>query len=291
MSLIEKLFPNRKKNLSQVEDAIYIDTICMGNTIPKVIHQTFSTKLLPPKLQENIENLKLQNPNWIHKLYDDDDIENYIRLNFPKLVKLYLSIDPAYGAARADFFRYLIIYKEGGVYLDIKSGLNRPLDTIIKNEDTLLLSHWTQYHPNFKLGFYKGITNPNGELQQWHIISVKGHPALKSVIITVCNNIEKYNPFLNGTGKMGVLNLTGPVAYTNAVTPLINFYPCRIEPSHEDIGLIYNVLDFHEAHHKVFEKQHYSQINTSIIKQSVLINIPLNLFNSLKKLIKLFKAH
>ncbi len=38
---------------------------------------------------------------------------------------------PRYGVVLADIFRYLVIYNEGGVYLDIKSTVNRPLDEII----------------------------------------------------------------------------------------------------------------------------------------------------------------
>lgn len=264
----------------------YIEDISLGNEIPKIIHQTFSSKKLPTQIQKNVENIKFQNPDWVHKFYDDGDRTNYIESNFPELLKYYLSISPDYGAARADFFRYLVIYKEGGVYLDIKSGLSKPLDDIIKESDSLILSHWTQYDPRFKLGFYKGIQNQNGELQQWHIISVSGHPILKKVINTVCSNIQKYNPLLHGTGKMGVLRLTGPIAYTGAITPLISVYPCRVELSHEKVGLIYNVLDTYDIHHQAFGKQHYSYIKKSIIKQSTFINLLLCIQNFIKSVLK-----
>ncbi len=265
----------------------YVRSIIFKPQIPKIIHQTFYTKNLPAELKKNIDNIKSQNPDWAHNLYDDTDIENYIKLNFPELLKFYLLINPIYGAAKADFFRYLVIYKEGGVYLDIKSGVSKPLNEIIKQNDSLLLSHWTQYDPSIKLGFYKGINNPNGEIQQWHILSASGHPIIKKVIDSVCSNIKKYNPLLHGTGKLGVLRLTGPIAYTEAITPLTSIYPCRVELSHEEAGLIYNVLDSHDTHHKVFGKQHYTMIKSSIVKQSTLMNTLLNVFNFIKKVSKL----
>ncbi len=271
--------------LNASNDKTYVDELEFEHHIPKVIHQTFFTKNLPDELEKNVKHIKLQNPDWLHKLYDDADIEQYIKLNFPELLRFYLLINPLYGAARADFFRYLLIYKEGGVYLDIKSGLSKPLNSIIQKNETFISSHWTQYDPSFKLGFYVGINNPNGEIQQWHIITAPGHPILKNVINAVCSNIEKYNSLLHGTGKMGVLKLTGPIVYTKIVTSLAEIYPCRIELSHEEAGLIYNALETYDLHHKVFAKKHYSQLKTSIVKQSILMDTLLHLLNFNKQIL------
>ena len=51
---------------------------------------------------------------------------NYIRREYGEsILSCYLRIDPVYGAARADLFRYLLLYRTGGVYLDIKSAARR----------------------------------------------------------------------------------------------------------------------------------------------------------------------
>ncbi|MCA3362157.1 MAG: hypothetical protein INF74_09420, partial [Roseomonas sp.] len=61
------------------------------------------------------------NPDWEYRLYEDADCERFIRENYDaETFKLFRSIHPDYGAARADFFRYLLLYRLGGVYLDIK---------------------------------------------------------------------------------------------------------------------------------------------------------------------------
>ena len=44
--------------------------------------------------------------------------------------------------ARADFFRYLLVYQLGGVYLDIKSSLDKPLKDVLRAEDQFILTHW-----------------------------------------------------------------------------------------------------------------------------------------------------
>jgi len=46
--------------------------------IPNLIHQTFYTKALPAELQGNIEKIRLLNPDWTHKLYDDSDKMQFI---------------------------------------------------------------------------------------------------------------------------------------------------------------------------------------------------------------------
>ena len=112
--------------------------------IPKVIYQTYTTKDLPLLLRENVARLKEINPDYHHELYDDTDIEWFIASRYGSdMLRTYRRINPRYGAARADLFRYLLIYKCGGVYLDIKSRTTRPLDEVLHPDDELLLSHWS----------------------------------------------------------------------------------------------------------------------------------------------------
>ena len=216
------------------------------------------------------------NPDWSYKIYDDNDIENYIKLHYPELVAIYYKINPIYGAARADFFRYLLIYNEGGVYLDIKSSITKPLDEIIKNDDVYLLSHWKneagEKHEN--AGLHHRIDNPYGEFQQWHIVAAKGHPFLKAVINNVCHNIQTYNPFFNATGTWGVLTVTGPIAYTLAITPYLNEYPHRLERYSEDYNFVYSIFsELHLHKHQILFKKHYSTLCDSIVKQSFLAHL------------------
>ena len=64
---------------------------------------------------------------------DDADINEYIgRAYGERLLGEFNRISPSYGATRADFFRYLLLYREGGVYLDIKSSMERPLDEVLQ---------------------------------------------------------------------------------------------------------------------------------------------------------------
>src|ERR1700692_1394936 len=116
----------------------------MSQQIPRIIHQIyFSQAPLPDVLIRNINHIKDMNPNWEHRLYDDAAINHFIASHYPSdYLDLYLKINPKYGAARADFFRYLLMYKCGGVYLDIKASTIKPLDGTIREEDRFLLAGW-----------------------------------------------------------------------------------------------------------------------------------------------------
>ena len=57
-------------------------------------------------------------PEFEQKLYTDLGVNNFINdFDYPGLKKAYNRINPKYGAARADLFRYAILYKNGGFYI------------------------------------------------------------------------------------------------------------------------------------------------------------------------------
>ena len=87
--------------------------------IPLHIYQTWHSKILPPKMEQCVNTLKEQNPEFTHHLYDDDDCYEFIKNNYnDEVLNAYVSLVP--GAYKADLWRYCILYKNGGIYLDIK---------------------------------------------------------------------------------------------------------------------------------------------------------------------------
>lgn len=157
-----------------------------GVTIPKIIHQTYKSRDLPPQFQASIDQLKAANPGWDYRFYDDSDIAKFISTFYgPHILKYYERINPQYGPARADLFRYLLLYKYGGVYLDIKSTFTKPIDEVVQTDDQYLLAQWCnrkdEKHEGFGMQSELNMTD-GGEFQQWHIISAPGHPFLRAVI-------------------------------------------------------------------------------------------------------------
>lgn len=229
--------------------------------IPKKIFQLVSDKKkIDKKFEKNIAYIKKLNPDWEYTLMDDADIQEYLSLHYPEIIPYYNRINPKYGAAKADLFRYLLIYREGGVYLDLKSAMKYPLNRIIHPDDQYILSYWNC--PCQKTV----LRNDDGEFQQWHVISRPNHPFLKAVIDLVTENISTYR-ISDGVGKNGVLKLTGPIAYTEAITPLLDKYPHKLVDTNEMIGLIYNNLD--SDHTSLYSKTHYSNIDEPIIISNI----------------------
>lgn len=246
-----------------------IDTVPQGTSIPKIIHQTFHAAPWPGDIAANMEKLKRLNPEWEYRFYDDDDIVAFIASHYgQEVLALYNSIDKAYGAARADLFRYLLIYRQGGVYLDIKSTADRPLDEVVRRDDTFLLSTWRNEKENaFGIwGVHRELRHlPYGEYQQWYIAAAPGHPFLKEVIEFVLRNIRTYLKGVHDAGAYAVLRVTGPVAYTLAIEPLRGRYPHRLVDSRADLGFVYSIFDRNadRVHEKVFS--HYSKVEKPLV--------------------------
>lgn len=229
--------------------------------IPKVIHQTIrSKKDLHPLFQENIAFLKELNPDWEHRLYDDEDCKQFIVEHYGQgYLETFNRIDLAYGAARADYFRYLLIYQTGGVYLDIKSRTHKPLDDVLSADDQYILSYWDNA-PDGKYagcGFWPQYGVPT-ELQQWHIMASPRHPYLKRVIEQVKANIDHYDPFALDIGGLSVLRSTGPIAYTLAIEPIKQLHPHRLVKI-DDLGIEYSFLEAQKMNHRDLLGSNYAK--------------------------------
>ncbi len=249
--------------------------------LPKIIHQTYPVYDLPPFYQQNIDRIKELCPGWEYRFYDNRDIQNYISTHFPDLLKYYNRINKNYGAARADFFRYLALYNEGGIYLDIKSAFTKPLDEVIPRKKVYLLSHWQngpgEKYENYGLfhDFRKELKPwpERGEFQQWFIVSPPGHPILRRTVDKVCKNIEDYRALTCEPGKMGVFKLTGPVVYTHAILSLIDTVEHSIVDAEQDLGFRYTILPGMKSHRKSFRYKHYSKQKIPIVKPIGILRI------------------
>ncbi len=95
--------------MPRVEDAV----------IPLKLHLFWHDKILPPKMQQNVELLKRTNPEFEVIVYDNEMAREYIKAHFSgDVLRAYETLIPM--SFKSDLFRYCVVYKEGGIYLDIK---------------------------------------------------------------------------------------------------------------------------------------------------------------------------
>lgn len=170
--------------------------------IPKIIYQTFKSLQLPWLTRWHISRFRARNPSYTYEFYDDQRVDEFISTEYGREVfNLYKQIN--IGAAKADFFRYAILYKKGGVYLDIDSTIKKKLDDFILPTDEAIVSE--ESHP--------------GVYVQWPLIYSAGHPFLERTIEIVLDNIRN-NRFPNSVHQM-----TGPTAYTKAIKECLTNNP------------------------------------------------------------------
>ena len=189
--------------------------------IPKVCYQTWVTKDLN-KLSNStrstiLSNQKL-NPDIKFVLWDDGDVDRFMRTEYSgRVYQAFSTLNPKYGAARADFFRYCVLLKHGGLYLDIKSifKVGNIFGKLILPDDICILDLRKELEPHrvqWKYGTY----------EQWFLVFAPGHPYLQRMVDRLVRNIEaKFEAWPVGTdalmpkesshSKKKILRLTGAV--------------------------------------------------------------------------------
>lgn len=182
-------------------------------SIPRNIFQTFKTSDLPWITRFYIRRMRKKNPGWNYEFYDDKRILDFFESEFPaEYLRAYRSL--TIGAAKADFFRYAVLYKKGGIYLDIDSYVKTAFDLFLQDDDTAVVSH---------------EANP-GLYCQWALIFDKGHPFLKKTLEKVLDNIIKHR------FPHDVHSTTGPLAFTEAVNDVLEENPAT---PHRFLGIDY----------------------------------------------------
>lgn len=262
--------PGAVRNARAGSWELRLPTVPAGDRIPKIVHQTFPTTELPAVLAAGLEQAKLDNPAWTFNLYTDADIDSFILREYgDDVAAAYRRIRPEYGAARADLFRYLAVYKLGGAYLDIKSRFTRPIDTVLDGNEGFILSQWRNGpgEDHEGMGLQADLVDmPGGEYQQWHVIAAPGHPFLRAVIVAVLDGLDGYTPWKTSVGRIGVLRLTGPIAFTRAIHPIRNQHPHRFVGYNDVVALQYSAY----ARSDLFRSAHYSELTASIVRRGMI---------------------
>lgn len=102
---------------------------------------------LPSQFKANVEKIAVLNDAWHLHFFGNQEIEIFIKKNYTTdIFEAFKSIHRSYGAAQADFFRYLVLYRMGGIYIDAKTKVEQPFDTWISRDDQYIVSQWSRAH-------------------------------------------------------------------------------------------------------------------------------------------------
>ena len=203
--------------------------------IPFIVWQTWKTAHLPIRIARTVKRFRKQNPEYTHYLMTDKDCGQFIRQHYggTRTEDAYFRLNPDFGAARADFWRYCVLFRYGGVYLDIDSTCIVPLRRIIRPCDSAVLSQeknqidrWTSETKTFEeRGFLSEppdqlTDQPSNVFLQWLLIFEPQHPLLAALIERVTDAVLNYReppPDHRPGGHIRTIYLTGPLRLTDTI--------------------------------------------------------------------------
>ena len=149
--------------------------------IPRNVYMVWHSSIIPPKMKENLDKSIKNNKEFDFIIYNNDKCREFIKDNFESAVlDAYDRLNPM--AYKADLWRCCILYKYGGIYLDIKF---MPVDgfkfiDIVDKERFMLERETTKSY--WKDGTY-GICNSL-------IIAKAGNEILKDCIENIVDNVN-----------------------------------------------------------------------------------------------------
>jgi mannosyltransferase OCH1-like enzyme len=217
--------------------------------IPRIIYRTGPSRAVlttPGSTKEAWDFTAKNNPDYTQQFFDDDEMAEYMRTAMNGEVHTTFERLTA-GAAKADLFRYTILYERGGVYLDIKSGA-RKLCSLIRPQDRMLVSTWghniwTFDHPEIRPEY--------GELQQWWLVAEPRHPAMLDVVRAVIDNVNNYKQtsLSSFDSRIEILKTTGPICFANALDKYLqdDNGGVRLVCAHGNNVMVYDVKGDHPS--------------------------------------------
>jgi len=210
--------------------------------IPLKIFQTWYTKDLPPRMKQCVESVKQMNPEFEHYLFDDNDCRNFIKDNFDtNVLEAYDKLIP--GAYKADLWRYCVLYKYGGIYMDIKFQCINGFKLI----ELTKANHLVRDRP-LPLSIYNAL-----------MVSQPGSPLLWKAIQRIAINVKK-----RFYGKCP-LEPTGPILLGNVI--LRNNLRPNIDLTHHPNGgyILYKNKCIISTEYKEYDSERntlYKKLNT-----------------------------
>lgn len=165
--------------------------------IPKIIHQIYENPSGPPKiLLELAKTWEENHPNWKYCFWNKEAIDNFMAEFYPELIPAYNAF--RYPVQRWDAIRYLILYRIGGLYVDLDYECLEPITPLLLNSTCCLALepalNAIKYNKPYIIGNALMASIPN-------------HSYFKMVIDDVFYGKEKY---INEDKGTEIVESTGP---------------------------------------------------------------------------------
>ena len=214
---------------------------------PKLVHQTGKRDPLGcSSTKEGLEdsrwcNYELiffarswekRNRDFQRRFYDDEGVLAFVRDRAPEYLAAYQALWKP--VLQANFFRYIVVLKEGGLYSDVDVACMRGFSAYFRPTDRLVVGI-ERLMPSFEAAHFSapGAKGPRAlQFLQWTFGAPEpGHPALRDLCDTikqwVLTNVPpgggrgpgpRYSAYAAEHGDdMAIMEFTGPGVWTDAV--------------------------------------------------------------------------
>lgn len=211
---------------------IYTEAPPLPRRIPNVVYQTWREPRLQRTHAQRIARFRQLNPDYSFRLYDDAAMAAYMRTHFGNHPICAVFDQIQIMAAKADIWRYCVLYREGGVYCDIDSALSIPVSSILETNPSEAIAFEAnpccdQMEPGAYADSHQFLRCPSSAAQSllqfpdhavlnWFLCFEAGHPLLAEVIEVIVKNFEFYRTKAFHSGWKAVIHATGPLALTQA---------------------------------------------------------------------------
>lgn len=163
--------------------------------VPLVIYRSYLTRdstsnEIPVDMKAAVDKTISMTPEFDNYFSSDSDCLAFIQENYePNVANAYRSLKPA--AFQSDLWRYCILYKKGGVFIDIKMELHLPLIEILKEYPKIFNGNIPE-------------ANPKDQVHNVFMSSPPGNPVFKACIDEIVESCKSRNYRAN------YLDITGP---------------------------------------------------------------------------------
>lgn len=166
--------------------------------LPKIIHQTWNDSPTPKYFDELTNSWKANHPDWDYILWTDEMNREFIRQFFPAFLLQYDSYEDK--IQRVDVVKYFILYKLGGVFLDLDFRCLKNIGPLLDGAECAFgiepIQHCEQYQREMIISNAFMASKPNNNFFK-----------------TICDSLPSYAwkeaPFVEY-----ILSTTGSIALT-----------------------------------------------------------------------------
>lgn len=214
--------PTRATEGARVDFPKPSDEALRSTTIPRILFMTsdFPKDKLPLKIVNIMEAVTIDNPEFEILYFDAQQRRAFVSemcQSWPSIIDIYDSLEPT--AYQADLWRYLVLYKYGGVYMDVGMQPLRPLRKMLKDSDD----------------FVSVEDDGQGILNSFIATRAKDK-VLGMAIINVAESVYNHDYGVNA------LDITGPLTLKRAFNEVRNVDRRIPLGEYESQGIHYNFL-------------------------------------------------